>query len=189
MMKHLALALAALLGSACGSTYAARDPTTLVFPSVTGTSLAGQETRLPEDLDRKPTVLLVGYKQNAQFDLDRWLIGLHQTDTRIPVFEVPTIPGLLPGLFAGRIDDGMRSGIPEEDWVSVITVYDDAEFIARFTGNENGNNGRVLLLDADGRVVFFHDRGFSVSALARLRSAISQTASVAGTRDGPMSPL
>ena len=171
-----------LFAFGCSSTYAARNPTAEVFPSVTGTSLAGVTTRLPEALAGKSTLLLVGYKQNAQFDLDRWLIGLYQTETEVPVFEVPTIPGLLPGLFAGRIDDGMRSGIPEEDWASVITVYDDAELIARFTGTENGNNGRVLLLDPEGRVVFFHDRGFSVSALSRLRSVLVETASITASR-------
>jgi hypothetical protein len=62
----------------------------------------------------------------------------------------------------------MRSGIPREDWGSVVTVYGDGGAIARFTGNETGLTGRVLLLDAKGKVAFFHDRGYSISALKRL---------------------
>lgn len=179
--NSLGLALSWIFVAGCSSTYAARNPTSEVFPSVTGTSLAGRPTPLPGALAGQTSLLLVGYKQNAQFDLDRWMIGLYQTETKVPVFEVPTLPGLVPGLIADRIDDGMRSGIPEEDWASVITVYDDAERIARFTGTENGNNGRVLLLDPNGRVIFFHDRGFSVSALARLRAALeSQRAKFGG---------
>ena len=68
---------------------------------------------------------------------------------------------MVPGLFANQIDSGMRKGIPEEDWGSVITVHDEAEPIVAFTGNENGSNGRIALLDAQGKVVWFTDRGFS----------------------------
>jgi hypothetical protein len=79
----------------------------------------------------------------------------------VAVREVPTIKGLVPGVFAGMIDGGMRRGIPEEDWGAVITVYGDAGEIVGLTGNENPNNARVLLLDEKGRVIWFHDRGYS----------------------------
>ena len=67
----------------------------------------------------------------------------------------------------------MRSGIPEEDWASVVTVYEEAEAIALFTGNENPLPGRILLIDGAGRVVSFHDRGYSVGTLKRLRSVLA----------------
>lgn len=161
-----------VLCSACSTTYVARDPTNETFPLVRGTSLAGEELELPTAVRGAPVLLIVGYKQNAQFDIDRWLLGLHQSNTEVKVYEVPTIPGLIPGMIAGTIDDGMRSGIPQEDWASVITVYDDADEIAAFTGNENGITGRVILLDSDGRVAFFHDRGYSVASLEELRAAL-----------------
>ena len=53
-------------------------------------------------------------------------------------------------------------------------MYDDADKIARFTGNENGLPARVFLLDAQGRVVFFHDQGYSVGSLMRLKEALPQ---------------
>ena len=69
------------------------------------------------------------------------------------------------------IDSGMRSGIPEEDWAAVVTVYEEADKLAAFTGNEAGRNGRVLLLDGEGQVVFYHDRGYSVGSLKKLVAA------------------
>lgn len=170
----LALLLAALfclLG--CSSTHARRDPVGEVFPSVVGSSLAGDEIRLPEDLAGEPALLLVGFEMDSQFDLDRWLLGLQQAGIQIRVYELPTIPGMIPGLFAGRIDEGMRSGIPEEDWASVVTLYDDAPAVVRFVGNENPLPGRILLLDGEGRVVFFHDRGYSAGTLARLEERLA----------------
>ena len=161
----------------CGTKYARRNPTGERFPSVVGTSLEGQEYKIPEAFAGKPVLLLVGYDQDTQFDLDRWLLGLTQAGVEVKMVEVPTIPGLAPRMFSGTIDDGMRSGIPREDWGGVITVYGDGDKVARFTGNENDLPGRILLLDAEGRVVFFHDRGYSVGTLQKLQRALTQAKS------------
>lgn len=165
----------ALLSGGC-ITYERRDPTGEVFPSVEGTALSGEMVRVPEDFAGEPVLLLVGYEQDSQFDIDRWLLGLNQAGISIAVRELPTIPGLVPRWISGFIDEGMRSGIPEEDWGAVVTVYGDADRIARFTGSEEALPGRVLLLDRTGRVVFFHDRGYSVGTLSRLEDAIPESA-------------
>ena len=68
--------IAALNG--CSTTYPNRDPVGEVFPSVEGESLEEVATALPESLAGKPAVLLVGYRQKTQFDIDRWLMGLLQ---------------------------------------------------------------------------------------------------------------
>ena len=170
----LAIAGPLLMLNGCGTTFPRRNPTGEIFPTVQGETLKKEAVRLPGDFAGKPVLLLVGYEQNTQFDLDRWLLGLTQAKLDVTVREVPTIPGLLPGLFAGAIDSGMRSGIPDEDWGTVITVYRDAGKIAEFTGNEGGLPGRVLLLDGDGRVAFFHDEGYSVGALLNLQQALER---------------
>jgi hypothetical protein len=169
----LVLALVALAGSGCSST-PNRVPLAEAFPAVAGTGLDGQEWSLPDDLEGAPALLLVGYVQEAQFDGDRWLLGLMQADVQVRVLEVPTIDGMLPGMFAGAIDNGMRRGIPEEDWATVVTVYGDAGDIVALTGNENPNNMRVILLDAKGDVVWFHDRGYSAGTLMELKEALAK---------------
>lgn len=153
----------------CATSVANVDPTGTRFPKVAGESLDGTSHSLPDDLAGAPAVLLVGYAQGAQFDIDRWIMALMQQKTPARVFEIPTIKGLVPTLISGWIDDGMRSGIPDEDWPAVITVYgDQAAKIVATTGNENPRNARVLLLDGDGRVMWFHDRGFSPSRMLAL---------------------
>jgi len=165
---------ALLLGAvaACSSPPAPRDPTGEVFPAVTGTALDGTEVSLPEDFAGKKTVLLVGYVMEAQFDCDRWILGLLQAETPVALVEVPTIDGMVPGMFSGFIDDGMRGGIPEEDWGSVVTVYDDADAIVALTGKDGSRNARVLLLDEQGRVLWFHDRGYSARKLLELDALV-----------------
>ena len=66
----------------------------------------------------------------------------------------------------------MRSGIPNEDWRGVITLWSqDSERVIRFTGNERPRNGRVLLLDSEGTVVWFTDRGYSAGQMLELDAA------------------
>ncbi|MBN1443299.1 MAG: hypothetical protein JXA90_11375 [Planctomycetes bacterium] len=166
--------LGAVLFTGCRGAYPRQDPTGRRLPTVRGQRLDGQSVTLPDDLGGKPALLLVAYKMNSQFDCDRWILGVLDAALDVAVLEVPTIQGLVPGLFAGSIDAGMRSGIPAEEWAQVVTVYDDAEILAEFLGSENALPARALLLDPGGSVVFFHDEGYSPRALKRLAEALEK---------------
>lgn len=170
---HLAC-YASLLLTSCSSTYERRDPTGETFPSVQGRSLEKQVVAIPEAFRGKPVLLFVGYKMETQFDIDRWLMALQEAKVDVPIYELPTIVGLVPGLFASQIDAGMRSGIPPDDWAIVITLYDDADTVAKFLGNRPKLPARVVLLDKDGRVAFFDDRGYSLQILLRLKEKVDQ---------------
>jgi len=157
----------------CANTPVHVAPPGEAFPIVTGTALDGTRRTLPADLAGKPAVLLIGYEMESQFDLDRWILGLTQAQTPAQILELPTIEGMLPGLFADQIDAGMRNGIPSEDWGGVLTLYgDDASAVKRFTGGSGGRNGRIVLLDAQGRLVWIHDRGYSAGKLLELDAGV-----------------
>lgn len=171
-MRYLMIIASLLLLSACSTSYPNQDITGQTFPSVSGQNLEGQSMTLPDDLKGETALLLIGYKQDSQFDIDRWLIGLDMTETQVSVFEVPTIQGLFPRMFSTFIDSGMRAGIPKPLWKGVVTVYKDGEKVQAFTGNEKPNNARVVLLDGQGKVIYFYDQGFSVDALNQLRALL-----------------
>ena len=161
----------------CSSTITNRDPVGEVFPSVEGSSLEDVDVRLPESLAGRPAVVLIGYQRRAQFDLDRWLMGLMQAGVGDSVdahlLEVPTIPSLAATFASGWIDDGMRAGIPEEDWGAVVTLYGGAaEPVAEMTGTENGNLTRVVVLDREGTVVWFDDGGYSARKALEVASVV-----------------
>lgn len=137
-----------------------------------GESLAGESSTIPQAFSGQKTLLLFGYVHKSQFDIDRWLIGLDQTNTQVAVYEIPTIKGMFPQMFSTVFDDAMREGIPKEIWQGVITVYKDGEKVQKYTGNIKPKNARVLLLNSQGEVVHFYDRGFSVGALNALRAKI-----------------
>ena len=164
----VSLILCALL-MGCTTSYPNKNPVGETFPSVKGENLEKRYINLPADLANEPSVLLLGFVQNAQFDIDRWLIGLDMTKTKVDVYEVPTMQGMFPKFFKTQINEGMRKGIPKSLWKGVITVYDDGEMLQKFTGNMNPNNARVILLDDSGTVNYFYYDGFSVDALNKLK--------------------
>lgn len=172
MKKNIIIILISIMLFGCSTTYVNRNPVGENFPLVNGQTLTEEERELPTYFKESYVVLLLGYKQDSQFDIDRWLIGLDMTQTKIKAYEIPTIQGLFPRMFQSAIDNGMRKGIPKELWGGVITIYGDGAAVQEFTGNENPNNARVLLLDQQGKVIYSHDRGFSVSALNELRDKI-----------------
>ena len=163
-----------LLLSGCMTDYPNRNPVGNMFPSVSGESLEGERVAMPEAFSSDKTLFLIGYVQNSQFDIDRWLIGLDMTQTDVAVYELPTIQGMFPKFFKTQINDGMRKGIPKALWKGVVTIYDDGERVQEFTGNINPNNARVLLINKRGEVIYFYDEGFSVEALKDLREVIAE---------------
>ncbi|MGX5173927.1 hypothetical protein ACUR5C_07895 [Aliikangiella sp. IMCC44653] len=161
-----------MLVAGCTSKYPNQNVVGKSFPEVSGVSLEGENQQIPSLFAQENTLLLLGFVQNSQFDIDRWLIGLDMTNTDLPVYELPTLQGMFPQFFKTQINNGMRKGIPKALWKGVITVYEDGDQLQQFTGNTNPNNARVILLDKSGTVRYFYDQGFSVDALKQLKTTL-----------------
>ena len=92
-----------LLLSGCTTLYPNQEIKGQNFPVVTGTSLDNEYVEIPTYFKDELSLLLIGYKQDSQFDIDRWLIGLDMTETDLPVYELPTIQGMAPRMFLSLI--------------------------------------------------------------------------------------
>lgn len=163
----------------CSSPIPNRVPVGETFPTVEAEPLDAESREdwetIPDDFAGSPLLLLVGYVQDTQFDIDRWLFGVLDANLEVTLREVPAARGMAARMASGFIDSGMRRGIPKAEWGAVTTTYGDrAESIARFTGTEKPRNARVLLLDGAGVVRWFHDEGFSAATLIELRQTIEQ---------------
>jgi hypothetical protein len=164
------LASTALLLAGCSSAIPNRNVVGEAFPPVKGKSLGGVEVELPKQFENRKVILVLGYVQETQFDIDRWSIGFFTAPFAFPpVVEVPTIPGLIPSMFSGKIDEGMRRGIPKASWSDVVTVYGtDGSKIAEWTGTEQPRNARIVLIDETGIVRWMYDGGFGIPPLKEL---------------------
>lgn len=174
MNKLLILSSVSILCS-LGCTRSVTNPSVTneqLFPTVRGETLTKEEVILPDKFRGSPTVLLVGYEQKAQFDIDRWILGLLQADVPVKIVEVPTIAGMMPEMVQGFISSGMRKGIPEADWASVVTVFGDAHKIIQLLGNEKPMVAHVVLLDKSGRVRWTAASGYSASQILALKDLV-----------------
>jgi len=52
----------------------------------------------------------VGYVQDSQFDIDRWLLALWERDLDVAIYELPTIPGLVPRMSSGSLSGSTGAG-------------------------------------------------------------------------------
>jgi hypothetical protein len=168
----LYLFLAVVFTSCSSKVPSPGDVRNLVFPSVRGTNLSGDLVQIPERYTGKNVLLLIGYAQRAQFDIDRWILGALQVDLKAEIVEVPTIAGMIPQMVQGFIDGGMRSGIPKSDWASVVTVYEDANKIIQALGNDRPQSAYVILLDKEGRIVWTSNIGYSASQVLELKKLV-----------------
>jgi hypothetical protein len=162
---------------ACSSTVLAPQQVVATrFPAVRGESLTRQAVNIPDAYQGRPTLLLVGYAQRAQFDIDRWILGVLQAEISVELVEVPTIAGMMPQMVQGFINNGMRSGIPESDWGAVVTVYEDADKIVAALGNERPQSAYVVLLDAEGRIAWTANKGYSAAQVLELKRRVQELA-------------
>jgi hypothetical protein len=155
----------------CASQRAVSPKDSLVgkkLPEFVGDSLDGRQLNFPSDITGKPVLLLVAYLQESQFDVDRWVLGLLQSQLKLKVLELPTIEGLGARLAKSFINRGMKQGIPEQDWPAVVTVYGDAEKLGSFVGGIRGNNSCAILLDGDAVVRWIHCDGYSPRELIEM---------------------
>lgn len=179
LVVAIALAASTVVGlGGCSSPIPNRNPVGEPFPAIEATPLDAVDgearVRIPGDFAGAPLLLLVGFVQDAQFDLDRWLFGVLDADLDVALREVPAARGMAAQLASGFIDGGMRRGIPKDEWGAVVTTYGKtASKIAKLTGTESPRNTRVLLLDGEGIIRWFHDGGFSAATLIALRGALS----------------
>jgi hypothetical protein len=173
----ISLCIIILLTTSCTTQYPNQSITGLSFPSVSGQTLEKKNIVIPSDFSGTHTLLLIGFKHKSQFDIDRWYIGLNMSNTVVDVYEIPAIQGTIPIIFSTAFDNSMREGIPENLWKGVITVYEDGETIQAFTGNVIPKNARVVLLNNNGKILYFYDKGFSIDALSQLRSILDKEVS------------
>lgn len=139
------------------------------FPQVVGNDLNKKQVTIPDDFSGRNVLLLVGYEQRAQFDIDRWILGVLQADIPVEIVEVPTIAGMVPRAVQGFIDNGMRSGIPQSDWASVVTVYKDADKIIQALGNDRPQSAYAVLLNREGRIIWRSNIGYSAGQVIELK--------------------
>lgn len=173
------LATGALMIASCrhqslGLRSSAERARTPYFPRITAENLNREEVTLPDDLEGRPALILIAYKQKQQTNVNTWLDRMDEIEAAIPgvqIIETPTISSGKWGWMAGFIDGGMRSGIPDpEARARTITLYTDVSLFNQALNIESVDTIYGVLLDEEGEVVDMVEGDYTPAKLDVLRS-------------------
>jgi len=181
-----ALAISALLGLSSSSSSASRSPdgvsvpdtsnapgssptalpvlpsgdTTVVFPEVRGSNLEGREFTFPADFEGDLNLVFIAFQREQQALVDTWLPSAKDLAGRhagLRYYELPTIYEA-NSVVRWFINNGMRRGIPDRTArETTITLYLDKETFRGALNLPHEETIYVLLVDAEGRVVWRTD--------------------------------
>lgn len=145
-----------------------------MFPRVEAQNLLDEAVVLPDDLLGSPVVVHVAFFQKQQELVNTWLAEMGRVERAfagVRVIETPVIKGRW-AVMAGFIDNGMRSGILEQEArARTITLFTDTRDFREALDLPTDKDVYTLLLDADGRVLATEAGVFSEDAFQRLIGA------------------
>jgi hypothetical protein len=127
------------------------------FPNLAVSDLEGKDLTLPDDLPAGPRLVLIAFQRWHTLLIDGWMRVLPPLTTAYPDLTVWEVPALSRAYLPGRfwIDGGMRAGIPDShSRRHTLTAYTDLRALGRSLDLPTFDTIYVLLLDADGQIVW-----------------------------------
>jgi hypothetical protein len=127
------------------------------FPDLAASDLEGRNITLPDDLPAGPRLVMIAFQRWHTLLLDGWTRALPPLSAAYPDLTVWEVPALSRAYLPGRfwIDGGMRAGIPDPDARRhTLTAYTDLRALARNLDLPSFDTVYVLLLDAEGEIVW-----------------------------------
>ena len=152
-----ALTLVGFIPAGVNSPVQSIGVTGAIFPSVVGIDLEGTKISLPAGLAGRRNLVAVAFERDQQAVVDTWIEAaqpLLARDADLRLYEVPTISEGSP-LFRFSVNNGMRAGITDEEARRrTVTIYVDRERFNAALSIPDTREVHVLLLDADGRIIW-----------------------------------
>ncbi|MEM1279858.1 MAG: hypothetical protein AAGG53_07585 [Cyanobacteria bacterium P01_H01_bin.152] len=155
----------------------AQNPCDNQFPIVSGLNLLGEQFELPKDFSDNYNLVILAYTQEHQYDVYTWLPILAEIEASFSDFqyyELPTLPSYNP-VFRAQVDGWMIEGIPDEETRSrTVTLYLDVDALNASMNIESTQNIQILLISAEGKVLWRESGAFSENKGISLRSRLRE---------------
>lgn len=144
------------------------------LPRLSTRDLNGVRRTLPNG---RLAILLIAYERWQQLEVDSWipaLTALERHHKDVSYFELPVV-GEMNAVGRRSLDFFMRRGIPDRHVrARTLTFYVDTAGFREPLGIPDEDHVAVVLVDADGLVLWRGYGAHSVSAERSLRAAIVQ---------------
>ena len=142
------------------------------MPTTAGETLSGKRIVLADAVLGHRTVLVAGFSHDGGIACGEWMKAIRGDAALagVDVYEIAMLEGA-PGIFRGMIKSGMRKGMsPAEQARSVVLTQDDKAW-EKYFAVSNGQESQVMLLDADGNVLW-RGHGAASAVEAELGNAV-----------------
>jgi len=150
------------------------------MPDLTGQTLTGRTTSLPQASAGKVTLVLMGFTYKSRVAVEAWADWYRATTdptAAVTFFEVPMIGGMAT---LGRwfINRGMRSGTPVELHDQVITVYGGTGDWKQRLGYSarHEDDAYLIVFDGQGVLRWLHHGEFDQSRADELKGLLASLA-------------
>lgn len=147
MFKHI-LKLAACCAILCASAFAAD-----AFPRITGQTFGERAVTIPDAFKGKPTVLVITFTRAAQEQARAWTDKIKQKSIGVPTYQVLELEDV-PRLFRGFVRGSIRKSIPKESQDNFVLLFEGEDALKKSAGFQTSDDAYVLLLDANGNVIW-----------------------------------
>jgi hypothetical protein len=168
MRLFLVLVCAALTAGA--SRLQEQTPT---MPTTAGETLSGKKIVLADAVRGHVAVLVAGFSHDGGMACGDWMKAIHADAALagVDVYEVAMLEGA-PGLFRGMIKGAMRKGMSSEEQQRSVVLTQDDKLWQTYFSVSNAQEPQVILLDAQGNVVW-RGHGSASAVEPQLRSVVS----------------
>ncbi|MDD2941473.1 MAG: hypothetical protein PHC51_00760 [bacterium] len=141
--------------SGCSSGQAASPDHALsnTFPTIQSSSLNKMTLELPRDFPHTEVFVLLGFSHESKENVALWARKLRALDPQRPVYEMPVISGVVPGLLESVIRRGMKKKYSPEDQANIIPVFSDADKLEQRFTERGEHQSMAILLDKQRQII------------------------------------
>jgi hypothetical protein len=155
------------------------------IPELHGTSFTNQQVNLPQDLQGKAGILVIGFSQGSREAVTAWgkrLAADYSDSPSVKFYELPVLAGV-PKFMRGFVAGKIKNSVSDRGRPHFVPITENEAGWRALTHYERGDDACVLVVDGQGMVVWQNQGGFSESSygamkerVEKLRSAIASPA-------------
>jgi hypothetical protein len=143
-----------VLAVTLGAGLATAQPQSAQVPVTHGTTFAGTQVTLPDDLRGRLGVLVLGFSKSSGDVCKGWgqrLAASYSGSSGVMYFQMPVLESV-PKFIRGMVVKSIKSGVPESEHPHFMPMFSDEVAWRKIARYANADDAYVLVVDGDGRV-------------------------------------
>jgi hypothetical protein len=178
-IKALVVVLVLLQGMAAGGQGKTDEAH---IPTLRATSFTEQTVTLPEALQGKVGVLVLGFTHASQDAVKGWgkrLAGDYPGSPVVLYYEMPVLAGV-PKMMRGFVMGKIKGSLPEPEKAHFVPILDNEAGWRAVANYKSGNDAYVMLVDGQGVVRWQTHEAVSDATYGRLKQQVEGLRSTSG---------